>query len=623
MTTIRWAAAAGIGSLAAALAAPPALANGEQPASGAPMGDVVLATGAGILATGMLFGLGLAHRRGRTRLLARPAQRAANLAGLPVWVALPSATIAGSLLVALLGMYWDISLHIDVGRDAGPLANPAHYLILAGLFGVFASGFLAMVLAEGRPGPSAVRLTPGWQVPVGGLLVFACGAFALIGFPLDDAWHRLFGQDVTLWGPTHLMLIGGASLAIVGQTVLLVEGVRASRPSHAGPSAASLPRGPRIRRAALAGAFLIGLSTFQGEFDFGVPQFQLLFQPMLIALAAGAGLVSARVWGGRGAALAAVAFFLAVRGLISLTVGGVFGETTPHFPLYAVEALLVELAAIRISPRRRALLFGTVAGALIGTAGFASEWAWSHLWMTLPWPSSLLPEAFPVALAAALAGGLLGALIGRALLLRPAAPIRGARTALAAASAVVVALVAFGLSTSSPTGVRARVSLKDIPAPGGRQVAATVAIGPGQVAEEARWLTATAWQGGGLVVDPLRRVRPGVYRTTRPIPVHSGWKALLTLHHGDALQALPLYMPRDRAIPAPEIRAPRSFVRPFVPAKSLLQREARPGATGLTALAYGTVLALAVGLLGLLAWGLARAAASGVLLQLGARPTDP
>ena len=35
--------------------------------------------------------------------------------------------------------------------------------------------------------------------------------FALVGFPLDDGWHRLFGQDVTLWGPTHLMLIGGAS----------------------------------------------------------------------------------------------------------------------------------------------------------------------------------------------------------------------------------------------------------------------------------------------------------------------------------------------------------------------------------------------------------------------------
>ena len=51
-------------------------------------------------------------------------------------------------------MYWDISLHIDDGRDAGPLANPAHYLILAGLYGIFAAGFLAIVLPEGKPEPA-------------------------------------------------------------------------------------------------------------------------------------------------------------------------------------------------------------------------------------------------------------------------------------------------------------------------------------------------------------------------------------------------------------------------------------------------------------------------------------
>ena len=58
-----------------------------------------------------------------------------------------------SLLVALLGMYWDISLHIDNGRDPGPLANPAHYLILVGLFGIFAAGFIAIALPRGAARP--------------------------------------------------------------------------------------------------------------------------------------------------------------------------------------------------------------------------------------------------------------------------------------------------------------------------------------------------------------------------------------------------------------------------------------------------------------------------------------
>ena len=64
----------------------------------------------------------------------------------------------------------------------------------------------------------------------------ACGAFALIGFPLDDVWHRLFGQDVTLWGPTHLMLIGGAGMSLVGMAVLLSEGMPPQGPFNADAS---------------------------------------------------------------------------------------------------------------------------------------------------------------------------------------------------------------------------------------------------------------------------------------------------------------------------------------------------------------------------------------------------
>ena len=57
-------------------------------------------------------------------------------------------------------MLWDISIHIDEGRDEGPLANPAHYCILVGLFGVFAAGFLAMVMPKERPGADRRSASP-------------------------------------------------------------------------------------------------------------------------------------------------------------------------------------------------------------------------------------------------------------------------------------------------------------------------------------------------------------------------------------------------------------------------------------------------------------------------------
>src|SRR6476469_7520772 len=229
----------------------------SNPAGGAALREVIGASlGAGV-ASALLFGLGLGHRAGRTQLLERWSAFAARVGGLPTWVALPSAVGTASLITALLGMYWDISLHIDQGRDPGPLANPAHYLILLGLFGIFAAGFLSMAIPKEKPCPTAIRLYSGWYAPLGGFLMTAAGGFALIGFPLDDVWPRLFGQDVTLWGPTHLMLVGGASVSLIGQGVLLAEGTRAQggREGRAGAPPVLLT----LRRAALAGGFLIGL----------------------------------------------------------------------------------------------------------------------------------------------------------------------------------------------------------------------------------------------------------------------------------------------------------------------------------------------------------------------------
>jgi hypothetical protein len=591
------------------------------PAGGAELGQVVAATLAITLLTAVLGALGLLHRAGRIHVLGRLSTAMGRHTGLPGWAAL-SAGLAGiSLLTAAFGMYWDIALHIDKGRDAGPLANPAHYFILLGLYGILAAGWFAIVLprADDPRSPAALRIAPDWHIPVGGVLLTACASFAMIGFPLDDVSHRLFGQDVTLWGPTHLMLLGGAALTLVGILVLITEGYLAARPAGGAAAGASPPPpsrlADRLRHSRVIGAcggLLIGLSVFQAEFDFGVPQFNQLFHPLLIAFAAALALVVARTLLGRGGALAIVGFYLVVRGGLSFLTGPVLGETTPHFPLYVAEALLVEALALRMRPG--SFRFGVAAGLLIGTVGVVAEWGWSHVWMPLPWPGGIVPTALALALPVAIAAGVLGAFVAGGLQLRTALVGRPRAWAAAGASLLVVAaVVAALLPVTAPTDVRAQIALRTVHAGPDRTVAATVRFDPPEAVEDANWLTITAWQGDApLVLDRLRSLGDGIYASTRPIPVTGTWKAMIRFQRGRDLAAIPLAMPADPAIPVAGVPALASTTRSFQLDQQVLQRERKQdvpgwlwGAAGLVVLGCTTALLLVLG------WGLVRLARRG------------
>lgn len=583
----------------------------SPPSGGAPLQDIGIVVSAVLIATMFLLVLGgIGHRAGLVPVLGWFARFAERVSGQPAWASLPCGLAILSLLCALFGLYWDVSLHIDVGRDPGPLNNTAHYFILVGLFGIFASGFFAVCLPDeerpDRPGATSIRIAQDWYAPLGGIFMMTAGLFALIAFPLDDLWHRLFGQDVTLWGPTHLMLIGGASSALIGIAIIQIEVRRAVK--HSG-----LPDEERLwvkglRNIWLPGGVLVALSAFQGEFDFGIAQFQLIFHPILIMLAAGLALVAARVWLGPGTAIGTVLFFLAMRGGLTYLVGPVLGESTAHFPLYLVEGVAVELIALAIAARERPIAFAVACGVAIGSAGLAAEWAWSHAWSALPWPPQLLGEAvlmsIPMAIAASLVGVWLGARLG-AETVRQAS---GLRLAGAGGAALVTLLLAIALFTSAQQGASGAVTLRDVQGDPKRTVIATVALQPADAAKNAKWLTATAWQGGGLVVDRLRRIGAGVYRSTRALPVYGDWKTMIRLHSGDSLTALPVYAPIDAAIPVPGVSAPRSFSRPFVSDRQLLQREAKTSDPTVSIAAYSAVLALTLSLLAAIAWGVHRVA---------------
>ncbi|MEO6203896.1 MAG: hypothetical protein ABIO67_00710 [Mycobacteriales bacterium] len=586
------------------IAASPLLAVVEdRPAGGAELVQIVQASLVFAVVLGGIAWFVVRQRRADDRARRRLSERMAVVAEFPLWGALPLQLLRLSLLVALFGMYWDISLHIDRGRDAGPLANPAHWFILFGLSGVFCSGAISMALARDPLPAGTLRLTQYWRVPLGAALLVGCGAFSLLGFPLDDVWHKLFGQDVTLFGPTHLMLIGGASLSTYAGWVLMMEGLQVTRQRS---------RWVTIGELAVAGGFLVGLSTFQAEFDFGVPQFRFVLEPVMVMAAASIAIVTARVRLGRGGALSAVASYLIPRGLITFLVAVPLGQSVAHFPLYVVEALLVEGVALAVGTAKVGR-FGALAGLAIGTVGLAAEWGWSQVWAVLPWSSALLPEVLVLALLTAVGGGIVGGWLGARLSITAGDRVLGEEPALRwlapAGLLAVLACVAVAIPITTGPPVRAEVTLTDGATGPQRTVNATVRLTPADAADDAAWFTATAWQGGSLVVERLRKIGPGIWETTEPIPVHDAWKTTLRLQRGSDVLGLPVYLPEDAAIPAPGVSADGSFERSFVLDKKLLQREQKEGVPGgLTTAAYLAIAGLALLALVCLGGGTAYAA---------------
>jgi hypothetical protein len=502
-------------------------------------------------------------RAGERSPIAAAAHGLERLTGLPGWVAGTFGTAAGGLVLAMFGFYWDVAWHIDQGRDT-VLFTPPHTLILLGLGSILLASGVAIALASATNLNTRLRVG-GLRVPWSAVALGVIGGGAVMGFPLDDMWHGAYGIDVTMWGPTHLIMIGGASVATIAQWLVLAEGgVRPVRGTM----------GYRVHAVA-AGASLGGLSALQGEFDFGVPQFQLLYHPVLIMVAAGVGLVAARIVLGRGGAIRAALGFIVIRGVVALFVAG-FGYTEPHFALYLAPAVAVEIAAWLLGTERLGR-FGAGAGVGIATLGLAGEWTWTHAWQRVPWPSSLLPEAVWIGAIAAIAASLLGAAYGAILSGRGLESQAFGVPRRALAAALAGGLLALAIALALPikrvsSDVAADVKLRTV----GGLAFVDLTLTPPDAAEGAHWFQAMSWQGGLLVIQDFERLAPGRYRSKGPVPIGGNAKALVRLHRGAEMSAVPIRFPADPEIGADAIPAVDRTAR-FERDSKLLMREAKPG----------------------------------------------
>ncbi len=130
--------------------------------------------------------------------------------------------ILALLLFAELGLAWDRRWHDILGRDQFWI--PPHIMMysglgLAGLIALFTVLWETRRYYQKKPGvddTSTMRALRVFHAPIGFVLLGTGTLIDLMAAPLDNYWHELYGIDVTLWSPFHLMGVFGGITAGLG-----------------------------------------------------------------------------------------------------------------------------------------------------------------------------------------------------------------------------------------------------------------------------------------------------------------------------------------------------------------------------------------------------------------------
>lgn len=159
------------------------------------------------------------HRRTTPKYATRALAEDPAQARIPFAWHAPTVVIAA--VCVMIGVYWDISWHMSIGRDS--FWTPAHLLIQAGgLVAGLTSGYVALRTTFGshpRAQEAAVQFW-GFRAPLGAW-VCIWGCFAMVASaPFDNWWHNAYGLDVRIISPPHAILALGIGAIGVGALLL-------------------------------------------------------------------------------------------------------------------------------------------------------------------------------------------------------------------------------------------------------------------------------------------------------------------------------------------------------------------------------------------------------------------
>ena len=176
------------------------------------------------------------------------------------------------LLMGELGAVWDREWHAYVGRDQ--FWTPPHTLIYSCVAGAGLTALIMVLLESYRyyhrvPGvdnDSTIAIFRFFHAPLGFSVLGFGALIALIAAPLDNYWHELYGIDIALWAPFHMMGVTGGLIGMLGMVYVFASEAaiqRATAPySHPDPTLISLEIGIVMTLASILNYVLTGFLQF-------------------------------------------------------------------------------------------------------------------------------------------------------------------------------------------------------------------------------------------------------------------------------------------------------------------------------------------------------------------------
>jgi hypothetical protein len=187
------------------------------------------------------------------------------------------AGVTAAATAVYIGVIWDISWHMTIGRDT--FWSPPHLMTyLAALLVGISCGYVAFKTSlAGTPAERAQSVGFwGFRAPLGAW-VCTWGVFAMLtSAPFDNWWHEAYGLDVKIISPPHTLLSLGMFAIVLGALVMILAwqnrardaGGDARRPQDAPRKTTASPRQLELLYVYVSGIALSMVAIYTTEYSF-------------------------------------------------------------------------------------------------------------------------------------------------------------------------------------------------------------------------------------------------------------------------------------------------------------------------------------------------------------------